>query len=88
MVFTPVEVAREQGGEPSSSGPITCPPDRAEGFKTFTHEAPSEEMQYAIVVWAAICGETRDAIIRQTPGLAFGEAVKLARRLIEEGALD
>ena len=64
------------------------PPEWAEGFKRFAREVTSEEIQYAMVAWAAQHGQARDEIMRQTTGLPFAEAVRLARRLMEQVVIE
>jgi hypothetical protein len=64
------------------------PPDRAQGFKEFANDGASADIEYAMVAWLALPGESRDGIARLTPNLPLSDAVRLARRLIEQGTVE
>ncbi|MCE5324940.1 MAG: hypothetical protein LLG01_00850 [Planctomycetaceae bacterium] len=64
------------------------PEDIADGFKAFVDELISEKIRFAMISYAALVPEARDRIDRETSGLPWEQAVRVARRIIEEAALN
>ncbi len=63
-------------------------PDRAKGFYEATHGRPTEVIDAVFITWPALPEGARERIVHETPGLPWEKAVQVARKIIEEAALD